>query len=398
MTDALWFRRMAIAAAAIVILGLGWSLTVRVLTAEETVEDRLAAFDRSDVPPEQNAAEWLLAGAGAVVWSDEDFKTIGEASNAPHADWDLALETAVRQTLERQGGALETLHKAAKMELSSYGIRHGAGADTELPDLLSLVKACRLLLAEARVAGADGDEAALITALATMGRLADSLERESTLITALVGVACERMMLRAAAETLTAPPVLINGLEFLDAVEGTLATEDPLATMHRVFDAWTLVEQKALIDQSHGASAWADAGISLADIEGAGNSLHELVDTPYGSAPGRFEDDPPEDPLHMVMDNVRRTIPRAQAAAAQRRLVRTGIELRRAALADGAYPADLSAIPDGSLPDPLTGRPFAYVVEPDGSATVAMVGAEELLEQVVVKTGAVVPPIHLPAP
>lgn len=398
MTDALWFRRLVLAAAAIFILGLGWSLAVRMSPAEETVEDRLASFDRTVVPPEENAAQWLLAGAAAVVWSEDDLKTIGEASNAPYEDWDPTLQEAVRDALYRQRGALETLHNAAVLELSSYGVRYRDGADTELPDLLSLVKACRLLLAEARVAAADGDQAGLMTALATMGRLADSLGRESTLITALVGVACERMMLRAAAEALTAPHPFTSRPEFLDAIEDTLATEDLLATMHRVFDAWTLVEQKALIEGSHGASEWADAGVTRNDIVQAGASLHTLVNTPYGRAPDRFEDDPPGEPLGMVMDNVRQSIPRAQAAIAQRQLVTAGIELRRAALRAGAYPTDPSEIPEVVTPDPFTGRPLAYSVEADGSATVALAGADELLEQVVLKSAAVVPPLRLPAP
>jgi hypothetical protein len=206
------------------------------------------------------------------------------------------------------------------------------------------------------------------------------------------------MMLLAAAEALMAPHRFAGEPAFLDALEGTLATQDQLATMHRVFDAWTLVEQKALADRSHGAEQWAAAGVTAQDITAAGESLHDLVDTPYGTAPDRFEDDPPGTPIGMVMDTVRKSIPRAQAAMAQRQLVRAGLELRRMALETGAYPADPSSIPELATPDPFTGKPLVYDADPDGSASVALVGGDALLEQVVLKSAATVPPIHLPAP
>ena len=120
--------------------------------------------------------------------------------------------------------------------------------------------------------------------------------------------------------------------------------------------------------------------------------------TPPVTAPDRFADGPRERPIDLVLENTRATIPRAQAAAAQRQLVKAGIELRRMALADGAYPPDLSSIPEAVRPDPFTGRPLSYSVAPDGSATLALVGADELLEQVVVASAASVPPISLPAP
>jgi hypothetical protein len=100
----------------------------------------------------------------------------------------------------------------------------------------------------------------------------------------------------------------------------------------------------------------------------------------------------------MVMDNVRRTIPRAQAAMAQRQLVQAGIKLRRVALAGGAYPADRSSIPELATADPFTGRRLIYEGHPDGSASVALDGADPLLGQVVLKSAATVPPIHLPPP
>ena len=398
MTDSLWFRRVTILAAVAVILGLAGTLAVRLVLATDDVGSKLAELERETVPAEENAAEWLMAGAAAVVWSEDDLTAIGEASNLPAADWSPTLELSVREALERQRGALETLHRAASMERSSYGIDYRSGLSAQMPDLMALIKACRLLLAEARVAAVDGDRERSLTALGSMGRLASSLERESAILTALVGVACERMMLRAAAEVLVCDQPWVDDPLFVDQLEGTLSGEDLAAMMHRVFDAWTLVETKALTGGSDEAGAWAQAGITRADIERGASLLHELVDTPYGSAPDRFTEPPADAALGTVLANIREAIPRHQAALAQRRLVQTAIALRRIGLRDGAYPGRPDSVAELTRPDPLTGRPIAYIVHGDGSAQVSLVGADELLEQVLLKSAADVPPIELPAP
>lgn len=398
MTDSLWIRRLVIVAAGCVIVGLAATLAVQIARANNDLDSKLAALEAAAIPPEQNASQWLSAGAAAVVWADDDLQAIGQASNLPYADWTPELVASVRDALDRQRGALETLHRAATLERSSYGIEYSQGLHAEMPDLLSLLKACRLLLAESRVAAADGDEDAAITALATMGRMASSLERESAILTALVGVASERMMLRAAAEVLVCGQPWTADPGFVDELEGTLSTEDLGAMMHRVFDAWTLVETKSLAEGTDSSKAWSEAGVAAADIERAAAILHRLVDTPYGSAPQRFTEDHADTALDTVLANISEAIPRSQATLAQRQLVRAAIELRRIALADGAYPTDRAAVADLTVPDPFTGRPLTYEVRQDGSAEVGLTGADELLEQVVLKSAANVPPIELPAP
>jgi hypothetical protein len=398
MTDSLWIRRVVILVAVGVIVGLAGTLAVQIVRANDDLTSKLASFEVAEIPPEQNAADWLMAGASAVVWSDDDLQAIGEASHGPSSEWGPELTTSVRAALDRQRGALETLHRAALLDRSSYGIDYSEGVRAEMPDLLSLIKACRLLLAEARVAAADGDRELAITSLRTMGRMAASLERESAILTALVGVACERMMLRAAAEVLVCDQQWIDDPTFVDALGDTLSTEDLAAMMHRVFDAWTLVETKAFSEQAESAEAWVEAGVTASDIERAAAILHELVDTPYGSAPERFTEPMADDALGTVLANIREAIPRHQATLAQRQLVRAAVDLRRTALGDGAYPSQRSSIQGLTRPDPFTARPLAYSVRDDRSAQVGLSGADELLEQVVLKSAAHVPPIELPAP
>ena len=99
-----------------------------------------------------------------------------------------------------------------------------------------------------------------------------------------------------------------------------------------------------------------------------------------------------------LVDSVRQSLDRQQATRAQRQLVSAAIALRRVAITDGAYPADRAAVPELAEPDPFTGRPLAYTIREDGSAEVALDGADELLSEIVAKSAASIPPIVLPAP
>jgi hypothetical protein len=397
MSNSLWLRRVIILAACGVIVGLAASLAVRFARANDDIEAKLANLERPAVAPEQNAAQWLKAGAAAVVWSKADSEAIGSASLSPSTEWSPELEAAVRVAVDRQAGALATLHRAASVEQSSYGIDYTRGLGAEMPDLLSLIKACRLLIAETRLADTDGDEDAAVIALATAGKMATTLERESSILTALIGIACERMMLLAAAETLASGHPWTGQPAFLDALEATLPTEDLADTMHRAFDAWALSNIKALAEEPERAEGW-EPGVTAADFARVAASLNRLVETPYGTAPDRFAEGDPDAPLAELMVETKMAIPRHQAALAQRQLVRAAIALRRIGITDGAYPADRSLVAELTEPDPFTGRPLAYDVRQDGSAEVRLARADEQLEQVVLKSAAHVPPIELPTP
>ena len=389
-----WLHRAVSMVVAGVTFGLAVSLTAQIIQATDELEPTPAGSEMGAIPPEENAAEWLMAGGCAIDSIDYSRGAIGEASLRPFSEWSPELVDSVRQSLDRQQAALEMLHRAATLDRSSYGIEYRRGFDLEMPDILPLVKACRLLLAEARVAAADGDRQRTLTALAAMGRLASSLERENSVLTALIGIACERMMLLAAAETLvcgqpwTTDPVLVEELA------ETLSTEDLRAMIGRALQFSTLRGPEAATEPSSVADEWARA-----EFERAHALARELVDAPYGSAPGWHSR--PEDEgvvAGVVLVNLRSAIARHQAALAQRQLVRAAIALRRLALVDGAYPADRSAVPELIGPDPFTGRALAYAIREDASAEVALDGADELLSEVVLKSAASVPPIVLPAP
>lgn len=382
-----------------VFLGLAASLTAQTLHANDEIQPTPAGTEIGAVPTEENAAEWLMAGGCAIDPTDYSRGAIGEASLLTFREWSPELVDSVRQSLHRQQTALEMLHRAATLNRSSYVFEYRRGLDAEMPDtevpnVLPLVKACRLLLAEARVAAADGDEDTALLALATMGRLASTLERESSVLTALIGIACERMMLAAAAETLVCGHPWSADPAFVEQLAATLSTEDLRAMMGRALESSSLQVPEVATEPSSVADEWARA-----EFERAHAIARELVDAPYGGAPGW--DSSPEDEgvvAGLTLVNLRSAIARHQAALAQRQLVQAAIALRRLAIAEGGYPADRAAVPELTEPDPFTGRPLLYDVREDGSAEVALDRADELLAEIVLKGAASVPPITLPAP
>ncbi len=70
-----------------------------------------------------------------------------------------------------------------------------------------------------------------------------------------------------------------------------------------------------------------------------------------------------------------------QATLALRQMTALGLEVRRAGLERGAYPTDLSAFPGAKIPDPFSGKPIAYTLHPDGSATLAVPDADSLYQK-----------------
>jgi len=394
-----WLRRAVSMVAAGVTLGLAVSLTAQTLHANDELQPTPAGSELGAIPPEENAAEWLMAGGCAIDPTDYSRGAIGEASLRPFSEWSPELVDSVRQSLDRQQAALEMLHRAATLDRSSYVFEYRRGLDAEMPDrevpdMLPLVKACRLLLAEARIAAADGDRQRALTALATMGRLASSLERENSILTALIGIACERMMLAAAAETLVCGQPWTADPAFVEQLTETLSAEDLRAMMGRALEFSNIQGPEAAPQPSSVADEWARA-----EFERAHAIVRELIDAPYGSAPG-WNSSPEDEGVvaGLVLVNLRSAIARHQAALAQRQLVRAAIELRQIAIAEGAYPTDRSAVSELTEPDPFTGRPLAYTIRGDGSAEVALDGADELLSEVVLKSAASVSPIVLPAP
>jgi hypothetical protein len=421
LTTALWFRKTLLSAAAVVLIGLAALATIRLsgavgLGEEDNAFDftdlRATDFEMPAIPDDENAAAWLKAGAAAIVWSEAEKETIGTASRAPSETWSKDLLTDVRETLDRHRGALETLHRAAALERSSYGIRYSQGVHAEVPDLLSLLDANRLLMAETRVALADGDEGRTLAAVASMSRLASSLANEHTLITALVSIACERMKLVVMGEVVGSDQPLVADARFLGKIDAVVSGFDGQEMIGRVFDAWTAVMELHLNNKASAPMGeYSEPQETIGDVtrqqvDDAKSELLAMLRSPYGKNPEGLSQpgssslfQPHRKEVAEDMKGFQKAIARMQSIEAQRQLVGAAIALRRVGISEGTYPAVRPDLRQLASPDPFTGRPIVYDPQPDGGVVIELDGAAALAEQIVTKAAAgTLVPITLPPP
>ncbi len=330
----------------------------------------------------------------------------------PYQQWPQADRARVREVLGRQAGALATLHSAAGLESSSFGIRYRDGFDAEAPQLLPLLDAARLLVVEARIAIADGDEELTVLALATLFRMATALERESTLIASLVGVAVERMGLTAACEAVASEQPFALPEEFLGRlVEVSSTGVEHGEMLRRVAAAWQATVRLAHAEGGRGPQS--DPGrdglslpedLDLEQLACAAARVGELADVPFGTARDRFEElrtmlGPADSGLGGDLKGFVGGIGRTQSVDAQRQLLRAAVAVRRMGLEGGAYPRERPAIPELTEPDPFSGQQLAYLVGDDGSVTIDLVGVRELIGEVALTSVArAISPVVLPAP
>lgn len=64
-------------------------------------------------------------------------QALRQARRPSYGDWPEEMRTAVRSVLEHHGSALEILHRAAPLEMSSFAIQYDRGLNAEIPDVLS---------------------------------------------------------------------------------------------------------------------------------------------------------------------------------------------------------------------------------------------------------------------
>ena len=402
VSEKLWFRRLCLTAGGLLLAALGVVTAVRASqtsgpgsSAPNLDHIDLAAFNRPAIEDQLNAASWLEAGAGAVVWSDDDKETAKEAISAPYGEWSPNLKNRVSATLERQQGALTTLHQAVGLEGCSWGIDYTKGIHAEIPVYPSLVWAQRLLWAQARQAFGAGEPDAGLTAVATMARMATCMEGESDEFMALLGVAIEAWTLDAMKDALASPDPWAGSAPVLDRLQGLTPSTDLDAMLRRAIVNWAGKLEQAVETNDHDwvspvsnqpVAALAQAKVE--DVIRAARAAMDLVERPCGENPARFAHFPevlpePERGLVIGKDggiNLAAMVARAQSASASRQALRAAIALRRIGSAEGSYPRDRSRVPELLLPDPFTGRDIAYTVSADGSAQLDLDGALDLLE------------------
>jgi hypothetical protein len=390
-------RRVGVALALLLVLALVASLAFalygnwRTKRATERFEavlgpPDLARFIRSEVPEADNAATWLAAGAGAIVLSGDQREFMGprERAGAPWSAGEIALASRI---VEDNAPALELLRRAAACKASSYSLDYLQGPDIELPPILELLRAGSVLWIDARLALAAGDVSRLRTDLETLDRLADSLARESLLVTAIVAQAIDRYYLDLVHR------LVIGGSEpqdLLADVEAVLAGRDRQADYLRSLAAegsllFSLPAVKVPVADGVRPPNWLTvqlyrlAGPLLtAALVDEFSAIGELVAKPWpevvATSQERLERGFPRSFAVTLYPNLIDSIGKLKAGESARQLALEAIRQRRALMTDGAYR------PAGEVPliDPYSGRQVRAEHRSDGMLVLEAPGALEL--------------------
>jgi hypothetical protein len=402
ISDSIWFRRTILTAAGLLLIVLIAVPAVRLLGRSEprsaeavAPSPQLAALERLYLPDDENAAVWLQAGASAIVWSEEEQQLISSASQMPYSQWSDEVSSQVRAIVARHRGALITLHSAAELKESSYRLHYSEGFDMEMPNLLALIHAARLLVCEARLAFAGAEPDQGLMALATTSRMATSLADESTLITALVSIAVEQMLLVAATEAVAADADWV-GDRFLDGVAALVPGHTSQEVLLRIAGAWEAVMTDAI--------RYGTFDLDPADVRRAAVTVEELQTLTFGTARDSFDpllrsrEENPDDDIASDLGGFAIATGRAQSVAAQRQLLRAAIAMRKLGAKAGQYPEERPAIPELSEPDRFTGNLIDYSCDGGGTLTLGLHGAAELLATITLTGSSVtLVPVTLPA-
>jgi len=133
------------------------------------------------------------------------------------ADADIG-SPAVTDLLARHRGTLDLLRRAADRDTCRFTRDWTRPSiDMVLPELQSLRTSARLLALAARREAADGDAAAALRDVVRIGRMGRHASAEPILVSALVGIATDRMALTTLADVL--PQLRKSDLPALDAPE-----------------------------------------------------------------------------------------------------------------------------------------------------------------------------------
>jgi hypothetical protein len=437
-----WRRGMAIFCAGLAGTYLTASLAARaygrarVRAAESALAERggsldLASYELVKMTPAENAAIWLEAGASAVVWDwrETHAGSLFESASVPWTSWDASRTEAVREALRQNDGALTTLHRAAALSRSSFGIEYRDGAAANLPDLLELRRATVLLRAEARLAAREQDRERFLTAIRTVRRCADSLSAEPVLIVLLMGMVIEGELLELAAEVATSSESWMADPSFLRALHAELPRTNRESELRRALAAESAEGVEALRrgrlpGLMDGSPPWPVtalvepmlsfpvAELTKAAVVERTLQVLERVETPLGVVPDPAFVTPSVFLIHRRLAflaappglQVAREV---QDRMALRQLVATALRMRILALEGSGYP-EPEALP-ASLREanPLTGLPLEYALQADGSVRLAVPGIQnEALKNRSTRRPLVLPAvarprqrkIHAPAP
>lgn len=390
-------RRAAVVLAILLLVALAAMLTLalagewRLRRATERFEAVLGSPEparpvRAVEEPTDNAATWLLAGAGAVVMSGEQ-RALTAPRGGDEREWTAEEWQRAEGIVEQNSPALELLRRAAGCAASSYSLDYSKGPETELPPLDELLRAGTTLWLDARLAIRAGDLGRLRADLATLDRLAGSLAAEPMVVTVLIALAADRTYLDLTHRVVTAG----GGNEALLAeLEATLAARDRPADLRRALafegSQITLLERRLLLEHRvSGPLQWLGEQLArpfighfIAGLIDEYTAVGELASRSWpeivAESEARYERGFPRSFAVTLYPNLISTVERLLTGESTRRLALEAIRQRRAALAGGGYPGPR----EPPLIDPYTGRGIVVERRPEGALHLEAPGALEL--------------------
>jgi hypothetical protein len=342
------------------------------------------------VPAPENAAAWILAGSHALVLAPDETDLFRDLADRPAAEWTGDEAERVRSMVERNAPALEILGRAISLDRSSFGIRYDTGLGARLPGFPEILRANRLVAARARLeASGPGGVGALVKGLEILGRIGRALREEAILSAQLIANHLERSQAVLLRELLERDDV---GPGDLAAARSVLLGEDPREAFRRSLGCEGALLFLPLPRGRRSASPWSRLDDWLLDDWNHARALDRyteiqraLMTRPAAEVVGSWERlQAPEwslfwaDLLHLP--NLQRAGADHIATASLKRLARVALALREVALREGAYPADLGAVPESSDADPFNGGRPEVEPQPDGGVLLRVPGLDLALE------------------
>ena len=387
-------RRRAAAAlvglvvAATVLLGVRNEGARRLEETRAQVAARFGSADPSFFQPPSvaeadNAATALLRAALAIRLTTDEQRLL----LATPSDWSER-EGEARALLVAHAADLARLRSAAGRSRASFELDYSAGADTDLPPFLALGRAAQLLQLHAHLAARDGDAALAAGSIAALGRLADALWNEPTLVTSLLAASYEMRQLEAARE------LVVGGTAdaaALAAVRDAILRRDPAHDLRRAVGG----ESASLLDLLGGPERRRRMGAFWRLVDPvAGDwlvaeslrphlALATAAGLPYPQLADRVDRAREEallaGPYEDLVADLARFARRVKTIAAQRQLARAALGVRLAAIEEGEYPAAAAEVASLPAEDPLGGGPVGYERTAAGSARLTLPAAGEVL-------------------
>lgn len=352
-----------------------------VLGPPETVR-----FVRSEVEPSENAATWLLAGAGAVVMWEEQ-RELAVPGRSDDSEWTAEEWERAERIVEQNSPALELLRRAIGCAASSYSLDYRKGPKTELPPLGELLRAGTTLWLDGRLAIRAGDLERLRADLAALDRLAGSLAAEPMLVTVLVALASDRTYTDLTHRVVTGGA---GDEALLAEIEATLAARERPADLRRALafegSQVTRLERRWLAERrASGPLQWLGEQLArpfighfIAALIDEYTTVGELVSGPWpevvAESEARYERGFPPAFAVTLYPALINSVGRLLAGESTRLLALEAIRLRRAALAGGGHPGPR----DAPWIDPYTGRQILLERRAEGTLDVEAPGALEL--------------------